>query len=285
MWFRPGRTCWLPAGLPARRQRLCDSRFPPRAPRTIKAAGLPQGSVFDTNTGDFEWNPLSTDQGEHEISFIATDALGARTVRTVVVYVGTGAPVATQLRNMAGGTACSPGAISSVSGWFLSASETPLADRSGRSASLDDTRVLVNGAYAPILSASAGQVRVPLPQPSRGNASRYRCRNPRRAVQRLANHDGRDRARHLDGGWYAARPRLGDPRELGRAGGPTEFPLSCHAGVVRTIDLRLGHRHRMLGLPVASAESGRTVRRRRVRPAAVPNGRRLSDRISSSGRA
>ena len=53
---------------------------------------------------------------------------------------------------------CSPGAISSVSGWFLSDSETPFTDRSGRSASLGETRVLVNGAYAPILSASAGQV-------------------------------------------------------------------------------------------------------------------------------
>jgi uncharacterized protein (TIGR03437 family) len=124
----------------------------------ITAAGLPQGSVFDTNSGDFEWNPLPADQGEREISFIATDALGARTVRTVVVYVGTGAPVVTQLRNMAGGAACSPGAISSVSGWFLSDSETPLADPSGSSASLNHTRVLVNGAYVAILSASAGQV-------------------------------------------------------------------------------------------------------------------------------
>ncbi len=125
---------------------------------TIKAAGLPQGSVFDANTGDFEWNALAADRGEHEISFIATDALGARTVRTVIVYIGTGEPVATRLRNMAGTTACSPGAISSVSGWFLASGATPLADRSGNSASLDETRVLVNGAYAPILSASAGQV-------------------------------------------------------------------------------------------------------------------------------
>ena len=124
----------------------------------IKAAGLPQGSVFDTNSGNFEWNPLPADQGEHEISFIATDALGARTVRTVIVYVGSGVPVATQVRNMAGGASCSPGAISSVTGWFLSDSDTPPADPSGSSASLNHSRVLVNGAYAAILSASAGQV-------------------------------------------------------------------------------------------------------------------------------
>ena len=53
---------------------------------------------------------------------------------------------------------CSPGAISSVSGWFLSDSETPITDPSGHSPSLNETRVLVNGGYALILSASAGQV-------------------------------------------------------------------------------------------------------------------------------
>ena len=124
----------------------------------IAAAGLPTGSVFDANIGAFDWTPTAADLGEHEISFIATDAQGARTTKSVVVYIGTGAPVLTQLRNVAGGAVCSPGAIASISGWFLSQAETPLTDRSGRSSSLGDTRVLVNGAYTPILSASAGQV-------------------------------------------------------------------------------------------------------------------------------
>ena len=96
--------------------------------------------------------------GEHQISFIATDAQGARTTSSVVVYIGTGAPILTQLRNVAGGAVCSPGAIASISGWFLSPAGTSLADRSGRSSSLGNTRVRVNGAYAPILSASTGQV-------------------------------------------------------------------------------------------------------------------------------
>jgi uncharacterized protein (TIGR03437 family) len=125
---------------------------------TITAAGLPPGSVFDANTGDFDWIPPAADLGEHAISFIATDAQGARSVRTVLVYVGTGAPVVAQLRNVAGGTECSPGAIAAISGWFLSRGDTPFTDRSGHSGSLGETRVLVNGAYAPILSASTGQV-------------------------------------------------------------------------------------------------------------------------------
>jgi uncharacterized protein (TIGR03437 family) len=108
--------------------------------------------------GAFDWTPAAADLGEHQISFIATDAQGAHITRSVVVYIGTGAPVLTQLRNLAGGAVCSPGAIASISGWFLSHAESSLTDRSGRSSSLGDTRVLVNGASTPVLSVSAGQV-------------------------------------------------------------------------------------------------------------------------------
>jgi uncharacterized protein (TIGR03437 family) len=125
---------------------------------TITATGLPSGSVFDANAGAFAWTPLAGDLGAHEISFLATDARGARAARTVVVFIGTGAPVVRQLRNLAGGGVCSPGAIAALSGWFLARGEAPLADRSGRSDSLGQTRVLVNGAYVPILSASADWV-------------------------------------------------------------------------------------------------------------------------------
>jgi uncharacterized protein (TIGR03437 family) len=58
---------------------------------------------------------------------------------------------------------CSPAAIASISGWFLSSANTSLTDRSGRSSSLGETRVLVNGAYAPILSATANQIELLCP--------------------------------------------------------------------------------------------------------------------------
>ena len=143
------------AGVPATAMRF---RVSASGGAVIAATGLPTGSVFDANIGAFDWTPAAADLGEHQISFVATDAQGTRTTKSVVVYIGTGAPVLTQLRNVAGGAVCSPGAIASISGWFLSQAETPLTDRSGRSSSLGDTRVLVNGAYAPILSASTGQV-------------------------------------------------------------------------------------------------------------------------------
>jgi uncharacterized protein (TIGR03437 family) len=124
----------------------------------ITAAGLPTGSVFDANIGAFDWTPSAADLGQHRISFIATDAQGSHTTKSVLVYVGSGAPVLTQLHNLAGGAVCSPGAIASISGWFLSSADTSLTDRSGRSSNLGETRVLVNGAYAPILSATGNQV-------------------------------------------------------------------------------------------------------------------------------
>ncbi len=143
------------AGVPAN---VVHFRVSASGAAVITAAGLPTGSVFDANIGAFDWTPAAADLGVHQVSFIATDAQGARTTRSVVVYIGTGAPVLTQLRNVAGGGVCSPGAIASISGWFLSPADTTLTDRSGRSSILGDTRVLVNGAYAPILSASTGQV-------------------------------------------------------------------------------------------------------------------------------
>jgi uncharacterized protein (TIGR03437 family) len=59
---------------------------------------------------------------------------------------------------VAGVASCSPGAIASITGWFLSSGETPFADRSGRSNSLGETRVVVNGANAPMLFASLDRV-------------------------------------------------------------------------------------------------------------------------------
>ena len=143
------------AGMPAT---VVNFRVSASGGAVIAAAGLPRGSVFDANIGAFDWSPAAADLGEHEISFVATDAQGVRTTKSVVVYIGTGAPVLTQLRNVAGGAVCSPGAIASISGWFLSHAGTALADPSGRSTTLGDTRVLVNGAYTSVLSASNDQV-------------------------------------------------------------------------------------------------------------------------------
>ena len=143
------------AGVPAN---VVHFRVSASGGAVITAAGLPPGSVFDANIGAFDWTPVAADLGEHQISFIATDAQGVRTTKSVVVYIGTGAPVLTQLRNLAGGDVCSPGAIASISGWFLSPADDnphrPVRPQQqlGRYPRAGERR------YAPILSASTGQV-------------------------------------------------------------------------------------------------------------------------------
>ena len=134
----------------------------------IKAAGLPQGSVFDTNSG--------ISNGTHSASIRAnTRSPSSRPMPW--------APEQSAPSSCMSDPACpspprygiwpaaldvAPRAISSVTGWFLSDSDTPTADPSGSTASLNHSRVLVNGAYAAILSASAGQVQFLCPGPPAG---------------------------------------------------------------------------------------------------------------------
>ena len=273
----PGRVAGTPAA-PVRFQVSATGSA------TIKAAGLPQGSVFDTNTGDFEWNPLPADQGEHEISFIATDALGARTVRTVVVYIGTGAPVATQLRNMAGGAVMQPRSdffgLRLVSIGQRDPAGRPVRPQPqpGRDPCAGEWRV------RSILSASAGQVEFLCPTLPAGTPLdiAVETRAGQSGALRTTMEETAPAILTVDGSPQGhALAIQANSDEL--AALPSFRYRATPASVWRT-DLSLGHRHRMCCLPVTALEYGWTVRRRRVHAAAAPNGRRLPDRISCSGR-
>src|ERR1017187_6626626 len=117
-------------------------RFQVAASRSdaISAFGLPPGSRFDAATAAFEWTPTSADLGRHEITFLAAAVPGTPEVHTVVVNIGSGLPVLTGLRNLAGAALCSPTTIAGITGRFL--------------AEGGDTRVRVNGEYATVLAAS-----------------------------------------------------------------------------------------------------------------------------------
>jgi hypothetical protein len=70
-------------------------------------------------------------------------------------------PALTRLQNGADEAApavCSPAAIGSLVGQFLPDGATPVTDRSGHATSLAGVRVLINGSYAPVLSASSSRV-------------------------------------------------------------------------------------------------------------------------------
>ncbi|MCO8122510.1 dockerin type I domain-containing protein [Stieleria sp. TO1_6] len=62
----------------------------------LSASSLPEGSDFDTHTGQFTWLPTNDDAGEHLIEFTATDARGKRAtneVRVNVLYDASDSPV------------------------------------------------------------------------------------------------------------------------------------------------------------------------------------------------
>lgn len=117
----------------------------------LSASKLPAGADFDAASGDFQWIPGVFQQGTHPITFAATgpgsDSVTARTV----IEVESGAPVITRVVNAASRSedmVCSPGAIGRIEGRWLAEQSTQLAG----------TTVIINGAAAPVLSASPSRV-------------------------------------------------------------------------------------------------------------------------------
>jgi uncharacterized protein (TIGR03437 family) len=119
-------------------------------PAAVSASSLPGTARFEPSTSTFEWQPGTDDLGVHEVIFTATLATGESRRKAVRINVGTGVPVLTALRNGAGKAApaaCSPGAVATLEGHFLSSSEQQ-----------GGVRVLVNGEYARVIEASTDQV-------------------------------------------------------------------------------------------------------------------------------
>ena len=127
---------------------------------SISAASLPAGATFDPADGAFEWTPLAAQQGAHQVVFRAINAAGEAGSVPVTIDVDQGEPVVTSVVNAASRsveTACSPGAIASLEGIWLS-QEAPAADPSGASLKLGGTSVFAYGTAVPILYSSASRV-------------------------------------------------------------------------------------------------------------------------------
>ena len=131
---------------------------------------LPAGATFDPYSGDFHWVPGSTQAGIHEIHFTATGG-SADSTAVVKVHVESGEPVITRVVNAATRStkaACSPGAIASVEGRWLTDGSTG-SDSSGASRELAGTKLLVNGSAASILTASATELTFLCPDAATGS--------------------------------------------------------------------------------------------------------------------
>jgi uncharacterized protein (TIGR03437 family) len=126
---------------------------PSEQPVSLSASNLPAGATFDSATGRFEWTPVVAQNGAYNVHFNATNQSGQSSSAQVGIDVGSGEPTLAATRN-----GCSPGAIGAVTGSWLAAPGASISDPSGTAIELDGTKVLVNGQYVPLISASPTEV-------------------------------------------------------------------------------------------------------------------------------
>jgi uncharacterized protein (TIGR03437 family) len=122
-------------------------------PVQLEAKNLPALASFDRENGRFAWTPNTLQKGEHIVSFTATNPSGQSSTAAVNIDVDGGMPVLNKQR-----LTCSPNAIATVTGKWLSAADSGLSDPSGVSLELGGTQVKINGQAVPVLFRSATQV-------------------------------------------------------------------------------------------------------------------------------
>jgi hypothetical protein len=138
------------------------------APYASPSATWTAGSVFDLGANEYQtYGGFYTSDDIIDEFTVAGSAISPAMLTSSAsmahrnIAEAPARPVVTRLQNganEAAPAACSPGAIASLAGYFLSADAKPLSDRSGRSTSLGGVRVLINGTYVPVLYASSDHV-------------------------------------------------------------------------------------------------------------------------------
>jgi uncharacterized protein (TIGR03437 family) len=134
---------------------------PSDLPVQMEAAGTPAGAVFDPTTGGFEWSPKTSQTGEYQVTFTATNSARQSSTAQVELEVGSGLPVLNPPAS-----SCSAGAIATLTGKWLAAPGSQLSDPSGESFDLGGTSVTVNGKAVPVLHSSVNRVDFVCPTPA-----------------------------------------------------------------------------------------------------------------------
>jgi uncharacterized protein (TIGR03437 family) len=137
---------------------------PSGLPVQVAAEGLPNGASFDPATNEFTWIPRGSQQGQYQVMFTATNTAHQRSTTQVLMDVDSGKPELTDSQQVA----CSPNAIASVTGKWLSTMDGAASEPSGRALRLGGTQVRINGEAAPILSSSPTRVSFLCPNLSPG---------------------------------------------------------------------------------------------------------------------
>src|SRR5579885_3475394 len=130
-------------------------------PAPVRASDLPANAAFDPATGSFTWTPDNSQSGSYRITFTTTESLGASSKGQVGIEVDSGKPVVTGIVNgatQASSLVCSPGAVASLNGKWLTAEDSILSDPTGAATELGGTRVEVNGDPVGMLYASQTRV-------------------------------------------------------------------------------------------------------------------------------
>jgi uncharacterized protein (TIGR03437 family) len=127
---------------------------------TLSASSLPDGASFSPASGIFEWTPNASQQGTYDLVFEATAPTGGATSTHVKLVVDSGTPAIGRIVNAAShapDAVCSPGALATVEGRWLSAG-SPASEPTGASLQLAGASVRINGQAAPVLYASATRI-------------------------------------------------------------------------------------------------------------------------------
>jgi len=136
----------------------------------LMAAGLPKGAAFDAASGRFAWTPDASQAGQFDIVFTAANSAAASATGHVLIEVGAGKPRITAVRNAASQdlAGCSPGAVATLTGSWLSTGERTGADASAASMQLSGSRVSVNDVDVPVLAVSPERIDFLCPQAEPG---------------------------------------------------------------------------------------------------------------------
>jgi uncharacterized protein (TIGR03437 family) len=131
-----------------------SAQDPTGLPIQISAAKLPPGATLLGDSGRLEWSPVPGQQGDYILSFSAVNSSGASSDGQVRIVVDSGKPTLAKVAR----TKCSPGAVATLEGRWLSLAGEEFADPTGSSLRLGGTRVKVNDGLVPVLFASPTQV-------------------------------------------------------------------------------------------------------------------------------
>jgi uncharacterized protein (TIGR03437 family) len=131
---------------------------PSGLPSILIAGEIPKGASFDSASGRFAWTPDPSQAGQFDIPFTVTNSAAASATGHVLIEVGSGRPLINGIRNGASQepAGCSPSAVATLAGSWLSASEQSDSGRGSRQ--LAGARVIVNHEAAPVLAVSPERI-------------------------------------------------------------------------------------------------------------------------------